>query len=119
MQVHGYRKRNMKLLHFTPLLLVIIATISMLGAICWLIITAVNHNEGFLATGGFIFERMRFKGNVWKDLKYREQTFRVVTAKQVPRKSPILYTWVHQYISTMVAHFILDNLCNSILSFKT
>jgi hypothetical protein len=71
----------------------------MLGAIAWLITTAVNHNEGFLATGGFIFERMRFKGNVWKDLKFREQSFRVVTDNMVPPKAPILNTWIYQYES--------------------
>jgi hypothetical protein len=79
-----------------PFLLIITAFITLFGSICWLVVTAVNFNEGFLATGGFIFERMRFKGNVWKDLKYREQSWKLVAAKQVPVKSPFLYTWVHQ-----------------------
>ncbi len=65
----------------------------------------MNHNEGFLATGGFIFERMRFKGNVWKDLKFREQSFRVVTQNEVPLKAVILNTWVHQYVVVVVVLF--------------
>ena len=79
-----------------PLVLLFVAIITVLGALSWLIVTAVNHNEGFLATGGFIFERMRFKGNVWKDLKFREQSFHVVCDNEVPRKAPILKTWVFQ-----------------------
>jgi hypothetical protein len=96
MQLHGLRKKNINFLHLAPLLLIFVAIITVLGAICWLIVTAVNFNEGFLATGGFIFERMRFKGNVWKDLIYREQSFRMVTEDRVPRKAPILKIWVHQ-----------------------
>lgn len=90
------RKVNLSLLHLTPLLLIFVAVVTVLGAIVWLIVTAVNYNEGFLATGGFIFERMRFKGNVWKDLIYREQSFRLVTENQVPEKAPIVKIWVHQ-----------------------
>lgn len=96
MQIHGIRKKNLSFLHLAPLLLVLVALITVLGAISWLIVTAVNYNEGFLATGGFIFERMRFKGNVWKDLIYREQSFKYVTHGIVPRKSPILKIWVFQ-----------------------
>lgn len=96
MQLHGLRKKNLSFLHLAPLLLVFVAVITVLGGICWLIVTAVNYNEGFLATGGFIFERMRFKGNVWKDLIYREQSFRLVTENRVPRKAPILKIWVFQ-----------------------
>jgi hypothetical protein len=96
MQIHGMRKKNLSFLHLAPLLLVFVAIITVLGAICWLIVTAVNYNEGFLATGGFIFERMRFKGNVWKDLIYREQSFRLVTENRVPEKAPILKIWVFQ-----------------------
>lgn len=96
MQLHGIRKRNLSFLHLAPLTLLFVAVVTVLGAICWLIVTAVNYNEGFLATGGFIFERMRFKGNVWKDLIYREQSFRLVTEDKVPPKSPILKIWVHQ-----------------------
>ena len=44
----------------------------------------------------FIFERMRFKGNVWKDLIYREQSFRLVTQNKVPIKAPIIKIWVFQ-----------------------
>ena len=90
------RKKNLNFLHLAPLLLIFVAIVTLLGAICWLIVTAVNYNEGFLATGGFIFERMRFKGNVWKDLIYREQSWRVVTENRVPYKAPILKIWVHQ-----------------------
>ena len=96
MQIHGIRTKNLSFLHLAPLLLVLVALITVLGAISWLIVTAVNYNEGFLATGGFIFERMRFKGNVWKDLIYREQSFKLVTHNLVPRKSPILRIWVFQ-----------------------
>lgn len=96
MQIHGMRKKNINFLHLAPLLLLFIAGVTVLGAICWLIVTAVNYNEGFLATGGFIFERMRFKGNVWKDLIYREQSWRVVAENRVPYKAPILKIWVHQ-----------------------
>ena len=96
MQIHGFRKTNLSFLHLAPLLLICVAIMTVLGAISWLIVTAVNYNEGFLATGGFIFERMRFKGNVWKDLIYREQSFHLVTADQVPLKAPILKIWVHQ-----------------------
>ena len=96
LQIHGLRKRHIGLLHLAPLLLIALAIVTVLGAICWLIVTAVNYNEGFLATGGFIFERMRFKGNVWKDLIYREQSFRLVTENLVPIKSPILKIWVFQ-----------------------
>lgn len=91
------KKHNLSLLHIAPLLLIAVAIITVLGAIIWLIVTAVNYNEGFLATGGFIFERMRFKGNVWKDLIYREQSFKWVTHNLVPYKAPILKIWVHQY----------------------
>lgn len=95
------RKGKINLLYFAPYLLIFVAVVTMLGALMWLIVTAVNHNEGFLATGGFIFERMRFKGNVWKDLKYREQSWKVVTSNQVPPKSAILKTWVHQLVHYM------------------
>lgn len=96
MQIHGLRKKNLNLLHLAPLLLIFVAVITVLGGICWLIVTAVNYNEGFLATGGFIFERMRFKGNVWKDLIYRESSFRLVTENRVPYKAPIIKIWVFQ-----------------------
>jgi hypothetical protein len=96
MQLHGLRKNNLSFLHLAPLLLIFVAIITVLGALVWLIVTAVNYNEGFLANGGFIFERMRFKGNVWKDLIYREQSFRMVTMNRVPVKAPILKIWVHQ-----------------------
>ncbi|RNA29946.1 hypothetical protein BpHYR1_054511 [Brachionus plicatilis] len=95
-QIYAMRKVNLSLLHLAPLLLIFVAVVTVLGAIAWLIVTAVNYNEGFLATGGFIFERMRFKGNVWKDLIYREQSFRLVTENQVPVKAPIVKIWVHQ-----------------------
>lgn len=96
LQIYGLRKKNLNFLHLAPLVLIGIAIITVLGAICWLIVTAVNYNEGFLATGGFIFERMRFKGNVWKDLVYREESFRVVTENRVPDKAHIIKIWVHQ-----------------------
>lgn len=96
MQIHGMRKNNLSLLHLAPIILIFVAVFTVLGAITWLIVTAVNYNEGFLATGGFIFERMRFKGNVWKDLIYREQSFKMVTENRVPVKAPILKIWVHQ-----------------------
>ena len=84
----------------------------MLGGIVWLIVTAVNYNEGFLATGGFIFERMRFKGNVWKDLIYREQSWKWVTHNYVPIKAPILKIWVHQYVShSSKAYFLYSYDC--------
>lgn len=96
LQIYGMRKKDLNFLHLAPLILIGIAVITVLGAMCWLIVTAVNYNEGFLATGGFIFERMRFKGNVWKDLIYREQSFRIVTENRVPIKAPIIKIWVHQ-----------------------
>ncbi len=96
MQIHGMRKSNLNFLHLAPLLLIFVAVVTVLGAIVWLVVTAVNYNEGFLANGGFIFERMRFKGNVWKDLIYREQSWRMVTMNLVPVKAPILRIWVHQ-----------------------
>jgi hypothetical protein len=96
LQIHGLRKKNINFLHIAPLLMLFVAIVTVLGAICWLIVTAVNYNEGFLATGGFIFERMRFKGNVWKDLIYREESFRLVTENRVPVKSPIIKIWVFQ-----------------------
>lgn len=100
MQIHGMRKAHLAFLHIAPMLLLFVAVVTVLGAITWLIVTAVNYNEGFLANGGFIFERMRFKGNVWKDLIYREQSFRMVTLNLVPPKAPILRIWVHQYVYT-------------------
>lgn len=96
LQIYGMRKKNLNFLHLAPLILLGVAIITVLGAMCWLIVTAVNYNEGFLATGGFIFERMRFKGNVWKDLIYREESFRIVTENRVPIKAPIIKIWVHQ-----------------------
>jgi len=96
LQIHAIRKNDKKHLHLAPFLLLFIAIITLLAGLSWLTVTAVNHTEGFLATGGFIFERMRFKGNVWKDLKYREQSFIVVTGNQVPPKAAILKTWVFQ-----------------------
>ena len=83
-------------MYFAPYLLVFVAVVSILAAIAWLLITTVNFNEGFLATGGFIFDRMRFKGNIWKDLKYREESWKLVTSNNVPKKAFILKTWVHQ-----------------------
>ena len=96
MQIHGIRKKDLNFLHLAPLILIFIAIVTLLGAISWLIVTAVNYNEGFLATGGFIFERMRFKGNVWKDLIFREQSFLYVTHNNVPTKGQILRIWAHQ-----------------------
>lgn len=96
LQLYGLRKKDLNILHLAPLILIAIAIITCVGALCWLIVTAVNYNEGFLATGGFIFERMRFKGNVWKDLIYREQSFAIVTENRVPIKAPIIKIWVHQ-----------------------
>jgi hypothetical protein len=94
--LRALKKKDLNLLHLSPLLLVFVAVITTIGAMCWLIVTAVNYNEGFLATGGFIFERMRFKGNVWKDLVFRQQSWYLVTRNLVPPKSPILKIWVHQ-----------------------
>lgn len=96
LQIHGYRKNNLTIMYIAPYLLVFVATISILSAIFWLLVTAVNHDEGFLATSGFIFDKMRFKGNVWKDLKYREESWKLVTSNSVPSKAFILNTWVHQ-----------------------
>jgi hypothetical protein len=96
LQIYGLRKKDLNFLHLAPLILIAVSIITVLGAMCWLIVTAVNYNEGFLATGGFIFERMRFKGNVWKDLIYREESFRIVTENRVPIKAPIIKIWVHQ-----------------------
>jgi hypothetical protein len=95
-QIHGFRKNNLTLMYFAPYLLVFTAVTSILGSLAWLLITTVNFNEGFIATGGFIFDRMRFKGNVWKDLKYREESWKLVTSNNVPEKAFILKTWVHQ-----------------------
>ena len=96
MQIYGYRKNNLTLMYFAPYLLIFVAVVSILSSLIWLVFTAVNFNEGFLANSGFIFDRMRFKGNVWKDLKYREESWKVVTANLVPDKAQILKTWVHQ-----------------------
>lgn len=105
MQIHGLRKHKRLFLHYAPLLLIIIAVITFLGSVAWLIVTAVNYNQGFLANSGFIFDKMRFKGNVWKDLKYREESFKLVAYKQVPRKALVLERWVHQYVREKFIYF--------------
>jgi hypothetical protein len=99
MQIHGLRKHERLYLHYAPLLLILVALITVLGSIAWLLVTVVNFDKGFLANSGYIFGKMRFKGNVWKDLTYREDSFKLVAYNQTPRKAIVLDRWVHQYVS--------------------
>jgi hypothetical protein len=53
-------------------------------------------NAGFLTKETFLLERLRFKGNAFKELKYREESFYLVTTGRVPPRVFILTAFVNQ-----------------------
>jgi hypothetical protein len=80
-----------------PYALVTLGIITILGGLLWFIATMINMNAGFLTKETFLLERLRFKGNAFKELKYREQSFDLVTSGRVPPRVFILTAFVNQY----------------------
>ncbi|CAF3950663.1 unnamed protein product, partial [Adineta steineri] len=73
LQIHGYRRRNIFLIEYVPYSLFGLALVTILGGLCWFAVTMINMNAGFLTKETFLLERLRFKGNAFKELKYREE----------------------------------------------
>jgi hypothetical protein len=96
LQIHGYRRRNIFLMEYVPYSLFTLAIITMLGGVCWFTVTMINMNAGFLTKETFLLERLRFKGNAFKELKYREESFHLVTSGRVPPRVFILTAFVNQ-----------------------
>ncbi|CAF3837553.1 unnamed protein product [Adineta steineri] len=83
LQIHGYRRRNIFLIEYVPYSLFGLALVTILGGLCWFAVTMINMNAGFLTKETFLLERLRFKGNAFKELKYREESFLLVTSGRV------------------------------------
>lgn len=95
-QIHAYRRRNIFLIQYVPFSLFVLAIITIIGGVCWFAVTMINMNAGFLTKETFLLERLRFKGNAFKELKYREQAFHLVTTGRVPPRVFILTAFVNQ-----------------------
>ncbi|CAF0895368.1 unnamed protein product [Rotaria sp. Silwood1] len=96
LQIHGYRRRNIFLMEYVPYSLFCLATVTIIGGLCWFAVTMINMNAGFLTKETFLLERLRFRGNAFKELKYREQSFDLVTTGRVPPRVFILTAFVNQ-----------------------
>lgn len=95
-QIHAYRHRNVFLMQYVPYSLFTLAVITILGGLAWFAVTMINMNAGFMTKETFLLERLRFKGNAFKDLKYREESFHLVTQGRVPPRIFILTAFVNQ-----------------------
>jgi len=95
-QIHAYRHRNIFLIQYVPYSLLILGIITILGGLAWFAVTMINMNAGFMTKETFLLERLRFKGNAFKELKYREESFRLVTSGRVPPRVFILTAFVNQ-----------------------
>jgi hypothetical protein len=96
-QIHAYRRRNIFLMEYVPYALFGLGIISILGGLAWFAVTMINMNAGFLTKETFLLERLRFKGNAFKELRYREESFNLVTQGRVPPRIFILTAFVNQY----------------------
>ncbi|CAF3499359.1 unnamed protein product, partial [Rotaria sp. Silwood2] len=95
LQIHDYRHRNIFLMEYVPYALFTLGIITILGGLAWFAVTMINMNAGFLTKETFLLERLRFKGNAFKELKYREESFRLVTQGLVPPRVFILTAFVN------------------------
>lgn len=95
-QIHAYRHRNIFLIQYVPYSLLILGIITILGGLAWFAVTMINMNAGFMTKETFLLERLRFKGNAFKEMKYREESFRLVTSGRVPPRVFILTAFVNQ-----------------------
>lgn len=95
-QIHAFRRRNIFLMEYVPYALFALGLITILGGLAWFAVTMVNMNAGFLTRETFLLERLRFKGNAFKEMKYREQSFHLVTTGRVPPRTFILTAFVNQ-----------------------
>lgn len=96
LQIHAYRRRNVFLMEHVPYSLFCLSIVTILGGICWFAVTMINMNAGFLTKETFLLERLRFRGNAFKELKYREESFKLVTSGRVPPRAFILTAFVNQ-----------------------
>ncbi|CAF1329050.1 unnamed protein product [Adineta ricciae] len=96
LQIHAFRRRNAFLMEYVPYSMFGLALITIIGGLCWFAVTMINMNAGFLTKETFLLERLRFKGNAFKELKYREESFRLVTSGLVPPRVFILTAFVNQ-----------------------
>jgi hypothetical protein len=96
LQIRGYRKRNIFLMEHVPYSLFGLSLITIIGGLIWFAVTMINMNAGFLTKETFLLERLRFKGNAFKELKYREEAFYLVTSGHVPPRVFILTAFVNQ-----------------------
>lgn len=83
-------------MEYIPYALFTLATVTIIGGLCWFAVTMINMNAGFLTKETFLLERLRFKGNAFKELKYREDAFQLVTRGKVPPRVFILTAFVNQ-----------------------
>jgi len=83
-------------MEYVPYFLFGFAIITILGGLAWFAVTMINMNAGFLTKETFLLERLRFKGNAFKELRYREEAFHLVTSGQVPPRVFILTAFVNQ-----------------------
>jgi len=95
-QIHAYRYRNIFLMEYVPYTLFALGIITILGGLGWFAVTMINMNAGFLTKETFLLERLRFRGNAFKELKYREESFHLVTSGRVPPRVFILKAFVNQ-----------------------
>ncbi|CAF1505022.1 unnamed protein product [Rotaria magnacalcarata] len=96
LQIHAYRRRNIFLMEYVPYSLFCLAIVTIIGGLCWFAVTMINMNAGFLTKETFLLERLRFRGNAFKELNYREQSFNLVTSGRVPPRVFILTAFVNQ-----------------------
>jgi hypothetical protein len=83
-------------MQYVPYALFTLAIVTILGGIAWFAVTMINMNAGFLTRETFLLERLRFRGNAFKEMKYREESFKLVTSGRVPPRVFILTAFVNQ-----------------------
>ena len=96
LQIYSFRHRNIFLMEYVPYALFGLSLVTIMGGLSWFAITMINMNAGFLTKETFLLERLRFRGNAFKELKYREESFALVTAGRVPPRVFILTAFVNQ-----------------------
>lgn len=83
-------------MEYVPYSLFGLSIITIIGGLCWFAVTMINMNAGFLTKETFLLERLRFRGNAFKEMNYREKSFELVTSGRVPPRVFILTAFVNQ-----------------------
>ncbi|KAI3382754.1 hypothetical protein SNEBB_007740 [Seison nebaliae] len=99
-QMYALRNQKLEMMWQAPKMYMFIGIITFLGACCWLVVTAANSHEGYIRRGAdnrTVWERVRFKGNVFKDLVYMQQTFERYSSDRVPNRNDAMKIFIDKY----------------------